>query len=127
MTNPTPESRETTPMRPEDVPEEWAKEFARAWLAAADQWDASLLARHGLAAVYPAIERQVRAKVAQERADNLARIAEAHRQGTAEVGMVSGTCVECMWDCPCPTYLWATGQRDPALDTWEPEREGEQP
>lgn len=49
----------------------------------------------------------------------LANIASAHQQGTGPVGMVDGFCVECTWAWPCPTYLWASGERDP-LSPWNP-------
>jgi hypothetical protein len=37
----------------------------------------------------------------------------------AEGGMTSGDCVECGEPWPCPTYAWATEDRDP-LATWDP-------
>lgn len=50
----------------------------------------------------------------------LARIAEAHRKHVGHGGMTSGLCVECELLAPCPTYVWASADRDPALATWDP-------
>jgi hypothetical protein len=51
-------------------------------------------------------------------ADRLARIAQAHSKDTVN-GMTSGLCNECERPWPCPTYTWATTERDP-LATWDP-------
>lgn len=50
----------------------------------------------------------------------LARIAEAHRKYVDEHGGTTGECDECTWNWPCPTYVWATTDRNPAIDTWDP-------
>lgn len=49
----------------------------------------------------------------------LSAIASAHARETAPGGMVGDYCIECERRWPCPTYLWADGQRD-TLDCWEP-------
>ncbi|MFF8840529.1 hypothetical protein [Streptomyces sp. NPDC015130] len=49
----------------------------------------------------------------------LARIAQAHTQDTTSGGLTTGNCVECGHPSPCPTYTWATTDRDP-LATWDP-------
>lgn len=51
--------------------------------------------------------------------DRLARIAEAHAKYVAFGGLTSGECRECGESWPCPTYAWATTDRDP-LATWDP-------
>ncbi|MFF4417503.1 hypothetical protein ACFYY8_33680 [Streptosporangium sp. NPDC001559] len=52
-------------------------------------------------------------------ADRLGRIAHAHTKEITEGGMTSGCCTECGNPWPCPTYVWATEERDP-LATWDP-------
>lgn len=55
-------------------------------------------------------------------AARLARIAEAHSKHVGSRGLTSGLCTECgqPWgDNGCPTYVWATVDRDP-LATWDP-------
>lgn len=49
----------------------------------------------------------------------LKRIAQAHQAVTAAGGLTSGDCAECGHSWPCPTYVWATTDRDP-LATWDP-------
>lgn len=49
----------------------------------------------------------------------LGRIAAAHVPETLPGGLVTGLCVECEQRYPCPTYTWATTERDP-LATWDP-------
>lgn len=49
----------------------------------------------------------------------LARIAEAHSKDVGPGGLTSGDCTECGHAWPCPTYTWATTDRDP-LATWDP-------
>ncbi|HEX5522700.1 MAG TPA: hypothetical protein VFX53_04580 [Pedococcus sp.] len=49
----------------------------------------------------------------------LARIAEAHHMSIDRDGGTYGDCNECGWAHPCPTYVWATTDRDP-LSTWDP-------
>lgn len=59
----------------------------------------------------------------------LARIAEAHSKDTADGGLTSGCCSECRqpWGASgCPTYVWATTERDP-LATWDPADDEAQP
>jgi hypothetical protein len=53
-------------------------------------------------------------------ADRLGRIAEAHCKHLTTGGMTSGDCAECGWTWPCPTYTWATSDRDP-LACWNPD------
>ena len=49
----------------------------------------------------------------------LGRIAAAHSKDQTAGGMTSGDCTECGHAWPCPTYTWATSERDP-LATWDP-------
>lgn len=49
----------------------------------------------------------------------LARIAEMHTKHVTAGGMTSGDCDECWLIWPCPTYVWATTDRDP-LAPWDP-------
>ncbi|MFE9127054.1 hypothetical protein ACFYOF_16815 [Streptomyces sp. NPDC007148] len=64
------------------------------------------------------VARQDGAVARSTPADRLARIAEAHIQGTLS-GMTSGQCIECEQAWPCPTSVWATTERDPYA-TWDP-------
>jgi len=50
----------------------------------------------------------------------VARIVEAHHKRFDGHGGTLGDCNECGWQHPCPTHLWATTDRDPALSTWDP-------
>jgi hypothetical protein len=61
-------------------------------------------------------------------ADRLARIAHAHEKEALAGGLTSGLCVECGHAWPCPTYAWATTERD-FNATWDPrdDEEGETP
>jgi hypothetical protein len=52
--------------------------------------------------------------------DRLARIAEAHHKEVDAAGGTFGDCTECWWAWPCPTYAWATTDRDPVADPWDP-------
>jgi hypothetical protein len=49
----------------------------------------------------------------------LSRIADAHEKLVLSNGLTSGLCGECEHSWPCPTYVWATEQRD-ALAPWNP-------
>lgn len=49
----------------------------------------------------------------------LARIAEAHSERLGDGGFTFGDCLECGHVWPCPTWTWATTDRDP-LATWDP-------
>jgi hypothetical protein len=49
----------------------------------------------------------------------LARIAEAHHKWVGPAGLTSGCCIECDHSWPCPTYVWATEERD-ILGPWNP-------
>lgn len=51
--------------------------------------------------------------------DRLARIAEGHSKHVTAGGMTSGDCDECGWSWPCPTYIWATTERD-YQSVWNP-------
>jgi hypothetical protein len=55
-------------------------------------------------------------------AQRLARIAQAHVKYVGPAGLTSGLCVECELPWPCPTYVWATEDRD-ACATWHPDDE----
>lgn len=57
--------------------------------------------------------------------NRLARIAEAHSSDSAPSGLTSGNCTECGHHWPCPTYTWATTDRDP-LATWDPNDDSEE-
>lgn len=57
--------------------------------------------------------------VAGKPAARLARIAEAHSNHVGDGGLTSGDCNECGNPHPCPTWIWATSDRDP-LATWDP-------
>lgn len=48
-----------------------------------------------------------------------ARIAGAHHKDILAGGLTSGDCAECDQQWPCPTYTWATEDRDPGA-TWDP-------
>lgn len=54
----------------------------------------------------------------------LARIAEGHPKNLTVGGMTSGDCDECEHAWPCPTYVWATTDREyssvwnPSDDEW---------
>lgn len=52
-------------------------------------------------------------------------IAQAHAKEVLEGGLTSGCCVECGHAWPCPTFVWASTERDP-LATWDP-ADDEQP
>jgi hypothetical protein len=49
----------------------------------------------------------------------LARIAEAHVKWVQHDGSTSGDCAECIRLWPCPTYVWATDDRD-SMACWDP-------
>jgi hypothetical protein len=49
----------------------------------------------------------------------LSRIAEAHSKSVGEGGLTDALCGECGLPDPCPTFAWATTDRDP-LATWDP-------
>jgi hypothetical protein len=49
----------------------------------------------------------------------LARIAGAHSKQVDSHGGTDGYCVECDETWPCPTWTWATTDRDPNA-TWDP-------
>ncbi|MFI0265607.1 hypothetical protein [Streptomyces luteogriseus] len=55
-----------------------------------------------------------------EARDRLARIAEAHSKDVSTAGMTSGRCIECGERDPCPTHVWATTERHPVFNTWDP-------
>lgn len=57
--------------------------------------------------------------VLNDPSDRLARIASAHSPHVGGGGLTSGDCNECGEPSPCPTYTWATTDRDP-LATWDP-------
>jgi len=51
--------------------------------------------------------------------ERLSRIAQKHQDETDAHGGVTGHCIECGFPDPCPTYVWASWDRDP-LSTWDP-------
>ncbi|MFG1683545.1 hypothetical protein ACGFNP_25475 [Nonomuraea sp. NPDC049269] len=51
--------------------------------------------------------------------ERLGRIADAHAKDDGGAGTTSGMCQECGWAHPCPTFVWATTERD-ANATWDP-------
>jgi hypothetical protein len=60
---------------------------------------------------------------ASNAAGRLSRIAEAHVKEVLVGGLTSGDCTECGHAWPCPTYTWATTDRD-TLATWDPSDDG---
>ena len=54
-----------------------------------------------------------------KRGNRLGRIAEAHHKNVDQHGGTDGMCNECNWHWPCPTYVWATEDRD-SLACWDP-------
>lgn len=54
----------------------------------------------------------------------LSRIAQAHSKNQLAGGGTTGDCDECGFHWPCPTYTWATTDRDP-LATWDPKDDEE--
>lgn len=64
---------------------------------------------------YPMLRRQ-----AANDLGRFERIAEAHAKHVGQGGLTSGCCNECDLPYPCPTYVWATTERDP-LSTWDPD------
>lgn len=50
----------------------------------------------------------------------LVRIAEVHYKSVDSHGGTYGLCNECNWNWPCPTFVWATTERD-FMATWNPE------
>jgi hypothetical protein len=52
-------------------------------------------------------------------ADRLSTIADAHRKEILGGGLTSGECVECGHSHPCPTFVWATTERD-LNACWDP-------
>ncbi|MFE3202150.1 hypothetical protein [Embleya sp. NPDC059237] len=58
-------------------------------------------------------------KERDEALGRLARIGGGHSKHVTEHGMTSGDCTECGQPWPCPTYTWATTQRD-VLECWDP-------
>jgi len=63
-----------------------------------------------------ALMPETRLSTAEER---LSRIAQAHSKNELAGGGTTGDCDECGYHWPCPTYVWATSDRDP-LATWDP-------
>jgi hypothetical protein len=62
------------------------------------------------------------ARAEQERnrlTERLARIAQAHTKYVDGHGGTSGDCTGCGESSPCPTYVWATEDRNPDA-TWDP-------
>lgn len=60
-----------------------------------------------------------RVQIITAAANARARIAEAHSKHVDEHGGTTGACNECNWNWPCPTYVWATTDRDPN-GPWDP-------
>lgn len=50
----------------------------------------------------------------------LGRIAEAHFKYVDQHGGTLGLCHECNYPHPCPTYVWATTDRDAVIACWDP-------
>jgi hypothetical protein len=67
----------------------------------------------------PATERELPAAEKKLRY-RLARIAEAHVKDVDEHGGTFGDCAECDQPWPCPTYVWATTDRDALAAPWHP-------
>lgn len=84
--------------------------------AARQQSELSLLRSH--TGILGAQNGRLKAERDQVR-DRLGRIAESHSKNVDEAGGSWGDCTECGWIWPCPTYAWATEDRD-ALAPWNP-------
>jgi hypothetical protein len=52
--------------------------------------------------------------------ERLGEIANAHVKWVGDGGLTNGDCIECGHAWPCPTYVWATTDRDYLLDPWDP-------
>jgi hypothetical protein len=52
-------------------------------------------------------------------ADRLSRIADAHTRGILAGGLFDDVCFECDHTWPCPTYVWATTERN-VCAPWNP-------
>lgn len=58
--------------------------------------------------------------VARKLQGRLDRIAEAHAKYIDELGGTFGDCNECGHTWPCPSHQWATAERNPVIDCWDP-------
>lgn len=58
-----------------------------------------------------------------EMVQRMERIADAHGKFVDRLGGTWGLCVECDHHWPCPTYVWATTERD-LLAPWDPTFDG---
>lgn len=56
----------------------------------------------------------------------LERIAQAHHKYVDASGGTWGRCTECDLVWPCPTYVWATDDRN-FLQPWDPADDEEEP
>jgi hypothetical protein len=93
-------------------------EAAIHWLG---QWPTTTAHPRGLASI-KAVHGHggaTRIVLSDSPADRLSRIAQAHSKDQAAAGSTSGECSECGHAWPCPTYAWATEERDP-LAPWDP-------
>ena len=51
--------------------------------------------------------------------DRLSRIADAHVRAILDGGLFDDFCMECQLPWPCPTYVWATTERN-VCAPWNP-------
>ena len=65
-------------------------------------------------------EAQVEVQARSTPLARLGRIAEAHFKCVDPHGGTHGLCHECNWNWPCPTYVWATTDRDAVIACWDP-------
>lgn len=54
----------------------------------------------------------------------LDRIAQAHAKDVDDHGGTFGDCAECDRPWPCPTYVWATTDRNSLAAPWNPAHDG---
>ncbi len=88
------------------------------WIVMISRTEYTVFRMHGNESLF-SLMPEVRKSTPEAR---LARIAQAHKKDVDEHGGTHGLCVECYqpWgDNGCPTYVWATTDRDP-INTWDP-------